>query len=76
VEVVRKLRQHVKEDLGSQIIIGCLDNDASHFHVAMERNPEKEREIAAGGSGSPYVTDYLMGYCRSGMPVDEAKEWA
>jgi 20S proteasome alpha/beta subunit len=76
VEVLRRLLQNVKQGLGSQLIIGGSDNNGSHFHVAVEGDLENEREIATGGSGSTYLTNYLMEYCRPGMTVDEAEEWA
>jgi 20S proteasome alpha/beta subunit len=56
VEVLRKLLQHVKEDLAVHIIIGGVDNDRSHVRVAVEDKAENDREIAAGGSGSAYLT--------------------
>jgi hypothetical protein len=57
LKVLRKFLQNVKEDLGSQMMIGDIDNDGSDFHVAVEFNSDKEREIAAGGNGSAYLPD-------------------
>jgi hypothetical protein len=53
-----------------------MDNDGSHSHVAFERNAEKQREIAVGRTENAYLADYLREYCRPGMTVDEAEEWA
>jgi 20S proteasome alpha/beta subunit len=58
------------------MIISDIDNDGSYFHVAVERNAEKQSEIAVGGTESPYLADCHMEYCRPGMTVDEAEEWA
>jgi hypothetical protein len=38
-----------------------IDNDVNHFHVAVEGNPEKEREIAAGRSESAWLHITLLG---------------
>jgi hypothetical protein len=75
IGVLRKLLQNVKEDLGSQIIIGSIDSDGTHFQLAVERIPKKEHEIVAGRSGSADVTDSVIEYSRPGMTVGQAEEW-
>lgn len=72
-ETLRKILQSNKEYLQAQMIVGGVDDDGPAVYFVMQSGMSIQREFAAGGSGSTYLTSYLDNKWKPNMTLEESE---
>ena len=75
-QVLRKFLQSNKEALTAQMIVGGVDDEGPQLYMVMQSGCALQRNFAAGGSGSTYITSYCDQFFNTGMTIEEASKFA
>ncbi|OHS95564.1 Proteasome subunit beta type-6 [Tritrichomonas foetus] len=75
-QILRKMLQKNKEYLMAQMIVAGVDDNGPACYMVMQSGCALQRDFAAGGSGSTYITSYCDQFFRPGMSVEEATKFA